>query len=103
MHTNSEERWAYWRAKLQEYRKSGLSRREFCERNRIKKSRMDYWFRRIGKPGASQGLVELKLFSAPALSSAMEVMVAGKYRIVVSTGFDSQLLSEVVRALESLA
>ena len=103
MDANSNEKRAYWGAKLQEYRQSRLSRREFCERNRIKKSRMDYWFRRIGKPGASQGLVELKLFSAPALSSAMEVMVAGKYRIVVSNGFDSLLLGEVVKALESLA
>jgi hypothetical protein len=103
MHANSNEQRAYWREKIQEYRQSRLSRREFCERNRIKKSRLDYWFRRLGKPAASKGLVELKFSAAQAPSSALEVRVAGKYHIAVRSGFDSQLLGEVVRALESLA
>jgi len=103
MDANSNEKQAYWRVKLQEYQQSGLSRREFCERNRIKKSRLDYWFRRLGKSAASKGLVEFRVCSAQAPGSALEVVVAGKYRIAVSNGFDSLLLGEVVKALESLA
>ena len=61
MDANSNGKQAYWRVKLQEYRQSGLNRREFCERNRIKKSRLDYWLRRLRKSAASQGLVELKV------------------------------------------
>ena len=102
MRADSNEKQAFWRGKLQEYRQSGLSRREFCERNRIKKSRLDYWFRRLRKPAATKGLVELTI-SARAQSSALEVVVGGRYRIAVSNGFDSRLLGEVVRALESLA
>ena len=103
MDANSNKKQAYWRVKLQKYRQSGLSRREFCEGNRIKKYRLDYWFRRLGKSAASKGLVELRICSAQPPSSALEVVVAGKYRIAVSNGFDSLLLGEVVKALESLA
>jgi hypothetical protein len=103
MQASRDEKQTYWREKLQEYRQSGLSRREFCERNRIRKTKLDYWFRRIGKAGASNGLVELKVLSAQAPGSTLEVVVAGKYRIAVCNGFDPQLLGELVKTLESLA
>jgi hypothetical protein len=103
MQANSNEKQAFWRGKLQEYRQSGLSRREYCERNRLKKTRLDYWFRRLGKIEAPMGLVELKVLHPQAPMGALEVMVAGKYRIAVSKGFDPQLLGSVVKALESLA
>jgi hypothetical protein len=47
-------------------------------------------------------LVELKI-SAQAQNSALEVIVGDRYRIAISSGFDSRLLGELVRALESLA
>jgi hypothetical protein len=73
------------------------------ERNQIRKTTLDYWFRRLGKAGASKGLVELKVLSAQAPGSALEVVVAGKYRLAVCNGFDPQLLGQVVKTLESLA
>ncbi len=103
MQANRDEKQTYWGEKLQEYRQSGLSRREFCERSRIRKTTLDYWFRRLGKAGASKGLVELKVLSVQAPGSTLEVVVAGKYRIAVCHGFDPQLLAELVKALESLA
>jgi len=103
MRNDSNEKQAFWRGKLQEYRQSGLSRREFCERNRIQITTLDYWFRRLRKLEASKGLVELKVLPPQAPMGALEVMVAGKYRIAVYGGFDPQLLGEVVKALESLA
>jgi hypothetical protein len=103
MQANRNEKQTYWREELQKYRQSGLSRREFCERNRIRKTTLDYWFRRLGKAGASKGLVELKVLSAQAPGSTLEVVVAGKYHIAVCNGFDPRLLGELVKALESLA
>jgi hypothetical protein len=103
MQANRDEKQTYWRQKLQEYRQSGLSRREYCERNRIRKTTLDYWFRRLGKAGASKELVELKVLSAQAPGSTLEVVVAGKYRIAVCNGFDPRLLGELVKTLESLA
>lgn len=103
MHKDSSEKQAFWRSKLQEYRQSGLGRREFCKRHRLKTTTMDYWFRRLGKPGGSQGLVELKVATLQAPMGVLEVLVAGRYRVAVHHGFDSQLLGEVVKALETLA
>jgi lambda repressor-like predicted transcriptional regulator len=47
MQTDTNDRLAFWKRKLQEYRKSGLSRRDFSRQNGVNKSTLDYWFARI--------------------------------------------------------
>ena len=95
-------RLTFWKRKLQEYRKSGLSRRAFSERNGLTKSTMDYWFARIRKGQKEKALVEVK--PAPVLirGSSLQVFVADRYRIELHSGFDPVLLGEVVKALESV-
>jgi hypothetical protein len=102
MQTDTNDRLAFWKRKLQEYRKSGLSRRDFSRQNGVNKSTLDYWFARISKENNKAGLVELKPTSIPVLDHSLRVVVADKYRIEVLRGFDPILLAEVVKALESL-
>jgi hypothetical protein len=94
---------AFWQQKLREFRKSGLTRKVFCERNGLSKSSLDYWFTRITKQKRLTGLVELASASLPTPSSRLEVVVADRYRIEVHGALDPQLFREVVKALESLA
>jgi len=51
MDANSKNKQAYRRVTLQKYRQSGLSRRVFCEQNRIKKSG---WTTGSGASGSPQ-------------------------------------------------
>jgi hypothetical protein len=91
-----------WKRRRQEFRGSGLTRRAFCARHRLKISTLDYWFARIRGRESAAGLVELRLQSIPVVKSCLEVVVAEKYRIEIGHGFDRQLLGELIKALESL-
>ena len=102
MQTKANDRPAFWKRKLQEYRKSGLSRRTFSEQNGVNKSTLDYWFARINKEKKKEGLVELKPVSTLTSKYSLQIIVAGKYRIEVNDGFDPRLLGAVVKTLESL-
>jgi hypothetical protein len=103
MGSNTNDNLKFWRQKLREFQRSGLSRRVFCEQNGIKKSRLDYWFARLGKQNKVTGLVEVKPALPPTPLGLLEVMIAGRYRIEVHGAVDRTLFCEVVKALESLA
>jgi hypothetical protein len=91
-----------WKKRRQQFRKSGLTRKAFCSKNRLKISTLDYWFARIGKLEKSQALVELKAKTIPVMNGSLEVVVGGRYRIEIRQSFDVQLFRELVTALESL-
>jgi hypothetical protein len=91
-----------WKRRRQEFRKSGLTRRAFCARHRLKISTLDYWFSKIRGMESAQGLIEVKPQAIPAVDSCLEVVVAEKYRIEIRHRFDSQLFGELIKALESL-
>ena len=92
----------FWKGKLQEYRKSGLSRRAFSEQNGVNKSTLDYWFARIRKGRKTKDLVEVKAAPVVIQNPALQVLVSDKYRIELHQGFDPILFAEVVKALESV-
>ena len=96
------EKLELWKRRRQEFRRSGLTRRAFCARHRLKVSTLDYWFSRIRRVEGSHGLIEVKPQAIPAVKSCLEVVVAGKYRVEIRHGFDRQLLGELIKALESL-
>jgi hypothetical protein len=100
--TDKNDKLTFWKRKLQEYRKSGLSRRAFSEQNGVTKSTMDYWFARIRKGQRAKELVEVKSTSVVIQNPSLQVVVADKYRIELHQGFDPVLFAEVVKTLESL-
>ena len=102
MQPSPNDKLAFWRRKYQEYRKSGLSRRDFSRQNGVNKSTLDYWFARISKGNNKSALVEVKPTSVPVLDHSLRIVVADKYQIEVHRGFDPILFAEVVKALESL-
>jgi hypothetical protein len=102
MQTNANGKLAFWKQKLQEYRKSGLSRKDFSRQIGFNKSTLDYWFARISKEKRTRGLVEVKPTSMAILNLPLNVVVADKYRIELQRGFNPVLFAEVVKTLESL-
>ena len=102
MHRGSEERAANWKRLQQEYRNSGLSRKAFCWRFKLKLSTLDYWFARLRREVEPQGLVELKgMASGPAAGSCLTLVTPAGIRVEVGPGCDLKLLGEVVRLLGS--
>jgi len=102
MQRDKNDKLTFWKRKLREYQKSGLSRKDFSRQIGFNKSTLDYWFARISKEKKTGGLVELKPTSMPILKFPLNVVVADKYRIELHGGFDPILFAEVMKALESL-
>ena len=59
------EKLELWKKRREEFRTSGLTRRAFCVRHRLKLSTLDYWFSRIRGMEGVHGLVELRPQALP--------------------------------------
>ena len=98
------EKIKFWEEKVGEWRQSGLSRKDFCEQNGLKPTKLGYWVRRIGKLEQEESLVEVKVDNSlrKTAYNPVEIIVGSGYRINVSHGFDHRVFCEVIKALESL-
>lgn len=85
-----------------QYRKSGLSRKAFCERHHLKRSTLVCWFCRLGMQKKEHGMVELNRTSTGHLTPCVVVSVGQDWRIEIRKGFDPQLLAEVACGLGGL-
>lgn len=108
-----------WRRRVRKYEKSGLTIREFCEQEDLVDHRLTWWKRELKRrDGVSSSRMRTKT-SKPAKrvrasmasfipvhvapsrpSSAIEIVFDQPLRIAVAPGFDAQLLTDVLRALE---
>lgn len=94
-----------WRARVAEYRASGLSAVEWCKANDQKPHLLWHWIREFeAKETPAQECskwlpIQVTDHSTPESSLSVRV---GQANITVSPGFDQALLLDVVRALSSL-
>ena len=106
-----------WRGRVRKYAKSGLSIREFCERESLVQHQFSWWRSELKRRDAhqprrrkSQLAKRRKRQNARGVasfvpvhvepSSPIEVVLDQRLRIAVAPGFDAQLLADVVHALE---
>ena len=113
-----------WRELLVRQRGSGLSVAEFCRRHRVPASSFFAWKRRLPEMCAPPAFVEAKISDAsrgagqtsgggPAggvewadrlgRAGKIEIRLRRGRRLLVSRGFDRDLLAEVVAVLEGLS
>ena len=95
------ERLESWKERRCEFYRSGMTRKAYCQRHKIKESTLDYWFSRIRKLEKAHGFVEVKPIS-PGVENTAIVVVAGRFRIEIKEPVAVQLLADTVRALESI-
>ena len=97
----------YWRGLLRQWRRSGLTAREFCDHQGISQPSLYAWRREIAQrdqqvtttPQATPPTF-LKLAVEAAPSSALEVVLADGRLLRVHSGCDPELLRQVLRLLE---
>ena len=94
----------FWKGKIAEWEKSGLSRKEFCEKNGLNRSTAAYWFKKFLKADDEGGFVEISpssLISNP--KESLKVTIRDKYAIeVTADNFNPSVFSEIVKVLENL-
>jgi hypothetical protein len=98
----SEETTAYWKRQVEEFQKSGLRRSVYCEQNQIKVFQFDYWRHKFMKPAnapSKPGWVRLRIKESTADQSGGIRLRMGRLEIEVRSGFDRDLLAEVLRVV----
>jgi hypothetical protein len=106
----------YWREQdarmvLDEWSSSGLGLEDFARRHKLRARRLRRWLERLGPGRARAGRfhpVELRLDGlrtreAESDDGGVTVVVRGGRRIAVGRDFDEELLTRVVRVVESWA
>ncbi len=110
----------HWRRLLEEWRRSGLTGRDFCSARAVSEASFYSWKREIARrdqerversysPTARSGTAALPAFvpvtidAVPAASAAasLEVVLAGGRLLRVRGGFDSVVLRQLLAVLEA--
>ena len=102
----SEETIAYWKQQVEAFEKSGMNRNAFCEQNQLKLYGLDYWRRRFSgrKPSklarAKSGWIPLQVTDTAGQDRVENIRLRiGKLEIEIRSGFDRELLAEVLRVV----
>ena len=100
------ERRQQWKARIEAYRDSGLSVKEFCKQHNISTRQLYYWLRKETLKEQTDNTVQwlpVSLSSKEdiALSDFLTVKV-GPAVIEVRQGFNEELLLHVVKVLSTL-
>ena len=98
-----------WQVHVQAFRRSGLSRAEYCRRQNISYHALGYWQRKLSGPGAIgtvPALVPVPLagnivshLSLPG-RAALRVILPGRLSIEVGDGFSPATLNRLLATLE---
>lgn len=98
-----------WQAHVQAFRRSGLSRAEYCRRQSISYHALTYWQRKLSRPGTDRSvpaLVPVPLagnivtHSSQVSRAVLRVILPGRLSIEVGDGFSPATLSRLLATLE---
>jgi hypothetical protein len=97
----------YWRGLLRQWRRSGLTPREFCDHQGISQPSFYAWRREIGlRDQQPMTMLQpptptfVKLALDPAALSAIEIVLGDGRLLRVRPGFDAALLRQLLHLLE---
>lgn len=89
-------------ALVAEFAGSGLTRREFCERNDVSLNTLNRYLnrRRQAKPEGAEQLIRIDVAKPAGFHAELAIVVRQDRKIEVAKGFDAGTLEQVVRVLE---
>jgi hypothetical protein len=82
---------------------SGLTRRQFCERNDVALHTLNRYISRYGRGTASddaQQLIRIDVAESVGFCTELAIVLRHDRRVEVAKGFDAATLEQVVRVLE---
>ena len=99
-----------WGARIDEWKRSGLSQRRYCEERSISLSTFQWWRARLREVDAPEETFSTELVEIPVRKSKGETPEPGTYRLAVEVGrytvglqgeFDPHELGKLLDLLES--
>ena len=101
--TRDEQKEQEWRRWIAQWRASGLSVRDFCDRHGLAAPSFYAWRSRLHqRTGDTPAVVPVQLVAdaPPAQASALELVLADGRVVRVAPGFDAATLRQLLTALE---
>jgi transposase-like protein len=84
------------------YEQSGLSKQEFCERQNLRLTSLEYYRQRVREQrGAGQFLKVELAESQPKQLDGLSLLLANQRRIEMSWNFSEQQLAKLIRIVET--
>lgn len=95
-----EERSAYWRERIAEHERSGLSVQQFCKERGVTEQSFYVWRKRLRKQEPMRfALVETGAARQAAPKAGLELMLVTGERLQIGADADPALLRRVLEAL----
>lgn len=89
-----------WKGHIEEYRASGLSAREWCERNGVSQHKLRYWLQRSREYPEKIDWTRVEITDSDVCEDGVSIRI-GAARIEVRMGFNRALLSDVLHVVMS--
>lgn len=94
-----------WKEKLEKFKGSGLSQKEWCKENDVPASTLSTWLTKDSKPKSDNKRVkEQKWIKTNIITSntkPIEIKI-GKLSVILEKNYDKELFQEVMKELISL-
>jgi len=94
-----------WLQLAREFQSSGMTRGQYCKQKQIRPFQLDYWRKRLRKPGlavrsSTKSWISLQIKHDQAIDHQSGILLRiGRLTIEVRQGFDRDLLAEVIRVV----
>jgi len=101
----AQEEIRYWRRHVEAFKASGLTRKAYSKQAHINVYKLDYWRKKITRIDKtpevvpSSRWVPLTISDDPIEKDSHIDLWVGRVRVEVKQGFDSKLLTEILRAV----
>lgn len=102
---NRKNREPYWKDKVNEFNRSGMTQKEFCLKHELSYWSFNSWKRRIESSSEENSLVEIIPKTISCLSApeeSFEIILSDKIRIKIPDNFSEENLSRIIKVLETV-
>lgn len=103
---NNPDKLKKWAKKITEFNKSRKTKEIWCEENKISTRQLNYWLRQLENNSKNENpstkWLPVEIAQEKSTKNSSLFVKIGNISIEVSTGFDKELLAEVLNTLKSL-
>jgi len=102
-----EQKRIYWKQHIDSWQETGLTQTEYCRQHNLKHHQLVYWKKRFLKTDTEVTFVPLKfedLLDIPDQPdcAALSLVINNHFKVEIRSGFDADLLRQLIFALRGL-
>ena len=103
-----EQKRNYWKQQIDSWQQTGLSQTEYCRRHNLKHHQLVYWKKRFLKTETAVTFAALQLddlldIPGQPQRESLCLIINDQFKVEIRSGFDAQLLRQLIFALRVLA